>query len=177
MQVILFKTVEQLGMQGDVVNVAAGYYRNFLGPRGFAIEATEGNLRHSEAKRKKLKAEAEKQVQTAKAYADRLTGVKLEFTEKANPEGRLFGALHDREILDALKAQGFEIERRQILLKEPIKTVGQHTVRVRLLQGVETTVGVTVKGDVVATEEEAKAEVKAEAPVEVQAEAGADQAE
>lgn len=165
MQIILFKTVEQLGMQGDVVNVAAGYYRNYLGPRGFAIEATEGNLRQSEMKRKKLKAEAEKQVDTAKAYAQRLADVKLEFTEKANPEGRLFGAIHDREILDALKAQGFDIERRQILIKEPIKTVGQHSVRIRLLQGVETAIGVSIKGDVTApaAEEEAKAEVKAEA--------------
>ncbi|MCE5229641.1 50S ribosomal protein L9 [bacterium] len=169
MQVILFQTVEQLGMQGDVVNVAAGYYRNFLGPRGYAIEATEGNLRQSEAKRKKLKAEAEKQVQTAKAYADRLAGVKLEFAEKANPEGRLFGAIHDREVLDALKAQGFDIERRQVLIKEPIKAVGQHTVRIRLLQGVETTISVIVKAIAVAEAAEAEAEEKAEAKAEPEA--------
>lgn len=171
MQIILFKTVEQLGMQGDVVNVAAGYYRNYLGPRGFAVEATEGNLRHSAKKREKLKAEAEKQVETAKGYAQRLAEVKLEFTEKANNEGRLFGAIHDREVLDALKAQGFEIERRQILMKEPIKAVGQHTVRVRLLQGVETTIGVNVKGDIVAQgEEEGRPQPVAEVAEEAEAE-------
>lgn len=157
MQVILFKTVEQLGLQGSVVNVAAGYYRNYLGPMGIAIEATEGNLRQSEMKRKRLQTEAEKQVQDAQAQARRLAETKLEFTEKANPEGRLFGAIHDREIMDALDEQGYKIERRQILMKEPIKAVGNYSVRIRLLQGVDCTVPVIVKGEAVAEAEEEKA--------------------
>jgi large subunit ribosomal protein L9 len=172
MQVILFKTVEQLGMQGSVVNVAAGYYRNFLGPMGMAIEATAGNLRQSEMKRKRLQTEAEKQVADAQGHAKRLADVKLEFVEKANNEGRMFGAIHVREISDALKAQGFEIERRQVLLKEPIKMVGAHSVRVRLLQHVEATVAVTIKADMTAeqAEEEKPAAAPAPAPEAPEAE-------
>lgn len=166
MQVILFQTVEQLGLQGSVVNVAAGYYRNYLGSMGIAIEATAGNLRQSELKRKRLQAEAEKQVQDAQVQAKRLAETKLEFVEKANPEGRLFGAIRDHEIMDALTEQGFKIERRQVLMKEPIKAVGTYSVRIRLIQGVDASVAVLVKGEAVAEEAEEKeaAPAAAEAP-------------
>lgn len=144
MQVILFQPIEKLGLQGDVVNVAPGYYRNYLGPRGIAIEATAGNLKRLELKRKKLKAEAEKQVAGAREFAGRLNGTALEFIMKATSGNRLFGSIHDHEIAEELKKQGFDISRRQVLLSEPLKTVGKHDVKIRLLGNVEAHIFVTI---------------------------------
>ena len=84
MQVILFKNVDKLGMQGDVVNVANGYYRNYLGPCGVAVEATKHNLKRLEAKRAKLQAESEKQVQEAQSFAERLVEAQLRQRREAS---------------------------------------------------------------------------------------------
>ncbi len=100
MQVILFENVERLGMQGDVVNVANGYYRNFLAPKGVAIEATDGNLRRLEAKRKKLQVEAEKQRNDAEAIAERMKDVKLEFIRRATHERRFCSGRGNRTCAD-----------------------------------------------------------------------------
>ncbi len=170
MQVILFQNVEKLGMQGDVVSVAAGYYRNFLGPRGIAVEASEGNMRQLEMKRGKLKAEAEKQIQEAEGFARRIAETRIEFTAKATREGRLFGAIHDRELVDALKAQDIVIERRQILLPEPLKSVGTHSVRVRLLGHVETTLTVQIHAEEIPVDEDELRARRRQAPAEAEAE-------
>jgi large subunit ribosomal protein L9 len=171
MQVILFQNIEKLGMQGDIVNVANGYYRNYLGPRGAALEATAGNLKRLEVKRHKLQAEAEKQVQEAEAFSKQLAAAKIHFVMKAHDGDKLFGSVHDHEILEQLVAQGFNLERRQILLREPIKTTGTHTVRVRLVGQVDAFVHVTVE-----PEEEVK-EVKAEKPAPVETAASEDEPE
>lgn len=144
MQVILFESIEKLGMQGDLVNVAPGYFRNYLGPQGKAVEATEAALKRLELKRKRLKEEAEKQLGAAEIIARRLDEVTLEFTMKSPDGKKLFGSVHDHEILEQLLEQGFQIERRQILMNEPIKEAGDHSVKVRLLGRVEGTVTVTV---------------------------------
>jgi large subunit ribosomal protein L9 len=146
MQVIIFKNIDGLGMQGDVVNVKPGHFRNYLNPYGMAVEATATNLKRLEAKRNKLRAEAEKQRQAARAYADRLAEAQVKFVLKSPDGTKLFGSVHSHEIVEQLVAQGFEIEKRQIL-GEPLKTVGEHKVRVRLSGGVDAQVTVVVEAE------------------------------
>jgi len=146
MQVILFKNVDKLGMQGEVVNVASGYYRNYLGPCGVAVEATKHNLKRLEAKRAKLQAEAEKQVQEAQSFAERLVEAQLRFVMKSPDGKKLFGSVHDHEIADQLIEQGFNIEKRQVQ-HEPIKETGTHKVKVKLVGQVEAIVDVVIEAE------------------------------
>lgn len=159
MQVILFRNIERVGMQGDIVNVAPGYFRNYLGPRGMAAEATEATLRRLELKRKKLQAQAEIQRNEARALAKRLAEVKLQFTRKATDQHKLFGSVNDHDVLEALTQAGFAFERRQILLHDPIKTTGVHMVRIRLEGNLIAEVAVKVDADV-ATEPQAAGDAK-----------------
>ena len=146
MQVIIFKNIDGLGMQGDVVNVKPGHFRNYLSPYGFAVEASASNLKRLEAKRNKLRAEAEKQRQAARAYADRLAESQVKFILKSPDGTKLFGSVHNHEIADQLVAQGYEIEKRQVL-GEPLKTVGEHKVRIRLTGGVDATITVVIEAE------------------------------
>ena len=169
MQVILFQNIAKLGMQGDVVNVANGYFRNYLGPRRIAVEATPGNLRRHEFARKKLQAEAEKQIKAAQDVGTRVAQIPIRFVMKATEDGmKLFGSVHDRDIVAKLVEAGFECERRQIIMSEAIKTVGVHTVKIRLHTHVTADVTVTVEAEGGApaeaeqeTEEKPKAEAEA----------------
>ena len=154
MQVVLFENIDKLGMQGDVVNVAKGYFRNYLGPRGVAVEASEANLKRLDAKRKKLMVAAEAQRGEAQTLSDRLAAAELNFKMKTIDGKKLFGSVHDREIVEQLVEQGFEIERRQVALVEPIKSVGVHDVRVKLVGQIEARVKVTVEDEAGPAEEE-----------------------
>lgn len=147
MEVILFETVEKLGMQGEVVNVASGYFRNYLGPHNIAVEATPGNLKRLEIKRRRLQEEAEKQVGEAEKLAERLAEQDLTFVMKATEKDKLFGSVHDHEIAERLRELGFSVERRQVLLPDPIKTVGDHKVQVQLVGTVAAQVTVQVKSE------------------------------
>ncbi len=167
MQVILFQNIEKLGLQGDVVNVANGYFRNYLGPRGIAIAASDSNLSRLDEKRKKLKSEAEKQLNEAEIVAKHLGTVKLIYVMKATERGGLFGSVAAHDILEKLKEQGFaNIERRQIMLAEPIKTLGTHTVKVKLHSHVGTNISVTIQPEGQAAEVAAPAEAPAEGEVQ-----------
>ena len=98
MQVILFENIDRLGMKGDVVNVANGYYRNYLGPRSMAVEATPANLKRLEAKRRQLQAEAEKQRQEAEGFARQLAQAPIKFVRKSPDGEKLFGSVSAHEI-------------------------------------------------------------------------------
>ncbi|MDH4226701.1 MAG: 50S ribosomal protein L9 [Deltaproteobacteria bacterium] len=144
MKVILRDDVENLGSFGEVVRVAPGYARNYLIPRGRAVSATPGNLKQieteKEAYRKKavqVKGDAEK----VKAEMEALT---LEFTRKAGEEDKLFGSVTSMDVEAALKAKGFNVEKRNIILSEPIKVLGPATVSVRLHAEVKAAVKVNV---------------------------------
>ena len=165
MQIILFDNIDRLGMKGDVVNVANGYYRNFLGPRGLALDASQANLKRLEAKRRKLKTEAEKQKQEASVFGKRLAEATVRFVRKSPDGQKLFGSVHDHEIVQQLVEQGFNLEHRQLALKEPLKTVGAHTVKVRLIGNVEAHVTVVIEAerDAAAEAAQAAAEPKAQA--------------
>jgi large subunit ribosomal protein L9 len=132
MEIILRQSIENLGHPGDVVTVKNGYARNFLLPRGFAYEATPGNLKRIAAERGRLEAAEGERRDSATELAKRLEEVQLTFSARVGEEGKLFGSVTSADIAEQLAAQGFAIERRLIDLHEPIKALGVYRVPVRL---------------------------------------------
>ncbi len=158
MEVILKEDVANLGHRGEVVKVADGYGRNFLLPRKLALEATLAN----KAVIEQMKAAAARRAATEKSQAEelvtKLEPVVLDFTRKSGEAGHLFGSVTSADIATALGAKGFEVDRRKIQLDEPIKTVGDFSVAIRLYREVIAHVKVTVLA-------EASEEAPADAPV------------
>jgi large subunit ribosomal protein L9 len=132
MEVILRNAVDKLGHPGDIVSVSPGYARNFLLPRGMAYEATPGNLKRIAQEKSRLEALEAEKVAAAKAIADKLAEVSVTFAARVGEEGKLFGSVTTADIAHQLEAQGFKIEKRQIELNEPIKSLGVYRVGVRL---------------------------------------------
>jgi large subunit ribosomal protein L9 len=133
MEVILRQAVDNLGHPGDIVEVSAGYARNFLLPRGVAYEATAGNKKRIAQEKGRLEAAENARRDAAASVAKRLEEVSLTFSAKVGEEGKLFGSVTTADILHQLEAQGFtEVERRMIDLHEPIKALGVYKVPIRL---------------------------------------------
>jgi large subunit ribosomal protein L9 len=145
MEIILREDVDKLGSRGEVVKVAAGYARNFLLPRKLAVAATDSNRKIVEQeKQAHLRREA-KQVGEAQELAKLMASVTVIITRKAGENDQLFGSVTAADIADALAAQKYTVERRRIVLDEPIRTLGEHKVTIRLHRDVpaEITVNVT----------------------------------
>jgi large subunit ribosomal protein L9 len=142
MEVILREEVANLGTIGDVVKVKPGYARNYLLPRGLAIEASGRNLKELEHQKRVVADRRLRAQKTAVAVAERIGAVTLAFTLRAGEEGKLFGSVTNQDIHRALEEQGFTIERRRILLDDPIKTLGEHRVTIHL--GPDTRAALTV---------------------------------
>jgi large subunit ribosomal protein L9 len=132
MEIILRQGVENLGKPGDVVNVKAGYARNYLLPHGLAYEATPGNLKRIQQERDRLEAAENERRAGAQGVAEKLEQVSLTFSARVGEEGKLFGSVTATDIAQQLETQGFHIEKRQIDLHEPIKALGVYRVPVRL---------------------------------------------
>ncbi|MGI9078130.1 MAG: 50S ribosomal protein L9 [Gemmatimonadaceae bacterium] len=132
MEVILRQAVESVGKPGDVVVVKAGYARNYLLPRGRAFLATEGNKKRISMEKVRLEAAESERIAAAQAIANRLEQVSLTFSARVGEEEKLFGSVTAADIAQQLHAQGFEIEKRQIDLHEPIKTLGVYKVPIKL---------------------------------------------
>jgi large subunit ribosomal protein L9 len=132
MEVILRQSIENLGNPGDVVNVRPGYARNYLLPRGLAYEATPGNLKRIAAERQRLEAAETTRRESAQDLAKRIEEVSLTFSARVGEEGKLFGSITATDIAHQLEAQGVQVEKRQIDLHEPIKTLGVFRVPIRL---------------------------------------------
>ena len=132
MEVILRQAVENLGKPGDVVKVSNGFARNFLLPRGVAFEATAGNLKRIAQEKDRLEAAENERRTEAQALAAKLEQVSLTFSARVGEEGKLFGSVTPADIVHQLETQGFHIEKRQIDLHEPLKTLGVFRVPVRL---------------------------------------------
>jgi large subunit ribosomal protein L9 len=146
-KVVLRQDVENLGDRGDVVTVAPGYARNYLLPKGIALEATPGNLKSIEMRRKVWAAREAKEVEDAKAFAARLAEVELTIAKKAGERGTLYGSVTNTEIADLLVAKGLEVDRRKIVIDDPIKTLGTATVNVKLHKQVTGTVKLVVEAE------------------------------
>jgi len=156
MDVILTENVKGLGSIGEVVKVKPGYGRNYLVPQGLAVEASDRNIKELEHHKRQLSRKAEKLSQEAADVKARIEAVTCAFTHKASEEGKLFGSVTSSDIADALAAQGIEIDRRKILLDQPIKTLGEHEVDIKLNAGVNALIKVSV------VSEDAVAEAAAE---------------
>ena len=144
MEVILREDVKSLGKAGDLVRVKPGYGRNYLLPSGLAYEATEGNKKRIAAETRARSTRAAAERTEAEARAAQLGAVELTLKGKAGEEGKLFGSVTASDIAEALAAKGFEVDRRRIELDQPIKSLGRHTVGVRLHADVRAEIRVDV---------------------------------
>ena len=143
MEVILREHVDNLGHRGDIVKVAAGYARNYLLPRKLALPATEGNKRHVERERRIMETREAEEKSQAEAIASRLALVEISIARRVGETDQLYGSVTAVDIADYLKEKGFEIDRRKLILPEPIKTIGEHNVPLKLHR--EVTVPLAVK--------------------------------
>lgn len=133
MNVILLERVQNLGNLGDKVKVAAGYARNFLIPGGHALPATGKNLEAFEERRAELEKQADARLADAKSRAEKIDGLGVVITANMSDEGKLFGSIGTREIVDAVKAAGHDIEKKEVLLPEgPLHYAGDHEIQLML---------------------------------------------
>ena len=132
MKVILKSEVENLGSFGDQVKVALGYARNYLIPKGIAIEATPGNINQFNAEKEAYMKKAQVRKESAEKLKAAIEATTLSFTRKAADDDKLFGSVTVHDIENELASKGFKIERKHIHLEEPIKSAGQFTVKVKL---------------------------------------------
>jgi len=143
MEVILREHVDNLGRRGEVVKVADGYARNYLLPRKLALLVTAGNKQQIERERGKFEAREQEEKKVAEAIAARLAGVDIQIARKVGETEVLFGSVTSADIAAALAAKGFEIDRRKLNLREPIKKLGEYDIPLRLHP--EVTIPVKVK--------------------------------
>ena len=144
MKVILLEDVDTLGKMGDTVNVKDGYARNYLIPRNLALPATARNVKAQEHQLRDIDRRRTKIVSSARSLADRIAGVSLSFNRKVGEKGRLFGSVTNMDIAEALREKGLTVDRKDIHLPEPIKSLGEFDVEVKLHHDVAPVVKVTV---------------------------------
>ena len=145
MQIILQEDVEKLGNRGDVVTVKPGYARNFLLPNKLAVEATPGNMKALDRIRAALAKKTATELESAKKQAELLNGVSLKFNRKTGESDQMFGSVTTGDIADGLKAQGFEVDKRQVLLADPIKALGEYSVTLKVFRDVTSEIKVHVE--------------------------------
>jgi len=144
MKVILKEDVKNLGVTGSVVNVADGYARNYLIPRNLAAEANVKNMKALEHEKRKIEEKARKKKDAAKELAERLAVTTFVIPARAGEEEKLFGSITSMDIAEALKTKGFEIDKKKIILDEPIKRLGSFTVNIKLQPDVTAHMNVTI---------------------------------
>src|SRR6202022_4327353 len=147
MQIILQEDVEKLGTRGEVVEVAAGYARNYLLPHKLALEASPANIKRLEKIRVTLSKRTATEKDAAEQQAALLNNVTVKFVRKAGETDQLFGSVTSADLAEALAAQGFQIDKRRIVLDEPSKVVGESVVSVKLVHGVTAQFNVVVEKD------------------------------
>lgn len=145
MQIILQEDIDKLGHRGDVVTVKPGYARNFLLPRNLAIEATSGNMKALERIRTALAKKTATEREAAHKQAELLNGVGVSFTRKTGENDQMFGSVTPADIAEALAAQGFKVDKRQIQVGEPIKIIGEQNVTVKVFRDVTAQIKVKVE--------------------------------
>jgi large subunit ribosomal protein L9 len=144
MEVILLERIARLGQMGDVVRVRDGYARNFLLPQGKALRATDTNRKQFETQRGQLEARNLERKQEAESVSSRIDGHSFIVIRQAAETGQLYGSVTPRDIVEAMEAEGFKVGRNQVALKQPIKSIGLHDVRIILHPEVEVSVTVNV---------------------------------
>ena len=132
MEIILREHVEHLGKRGEIVKVSDGYARNYLLPRKLALPATDGNKKHVERERKIMETRESEEKGQAEGIASRLNAIDIVIARRVGDTDQLYGSVTSADIAEFLKAKGFEIDRRKLILPEPIKAIGEHTVPLKL---------------------------------------------
>jgi large subunit ribosomal protein L9 len=146
MKIILQKSVDKLGHPGDIVEVADGYARNFLVPRGLAVKATRGGMRHIESLKRAHSVRVSAAKAEAETVASKLAGTPVTVQARVGEEGKLFGSVTSAEVAAEIERQtGVVVDRHNVHLAEPIRTVGTHDVRVHLFQDVDPVVSLRVE--------------------------------
>ena len=158
MDIILLERVEKLGQMGDVVKVKNGYARNFLLPQKKALRASKDNIAYFETQKAQLEAQNLERRQEAEAVAGKMNDMSVVLFRSAGDTGQLYGSVSSRDISEAMVEAGTSVDRRQVELERPIKTLGLHGVRVRL----HPEVVVTVTANVARTADEAEAQARGE---------------
>jgi large subunit ribosomal protein L9 len=144
--VLLREDIDDLGARGEIVKVKAGYARNYLLPRKLAVQATASNVKQIEQERARLLKKEATERASAEAQAGQLGALRLDFERRVGEHGILYGSVTSMDIAEALKERGYEIDRRRINLREPIKETGEFTVPVRLHRDVTVEIPVVVAG-------------------------------
>ena len=132
MEVILREHVDNLGKRGEIVKVADGYARNYLLPRKLALKATDGNKKHVERERKIVDAREAQEKSQAETLAARLASVEITIARRVGETEQLYGSVTSADIVEFLKEKGFEVDRRKLILPEPLKVIGDHDVPLKL---------------------------------------------
>src|ERR1700740_3563159 len=145
MQVILQEDIDKLGHRGDVVTVKPGYARNYLLPQSLAVEASEGNLKVIERIRASLAKKTATELDAAQKQAELLNGISLKFTRKTGENDQMFGSVTSADIAEGLVAQGFKIDKRQAQLGEPLKTIGEFPVTIKVFRDVTAQIKVSIE--------------------------------
>jgi len=158
MEVILLERVAKLGQMGETVKVRSGYARNFLLPRGKALRATETNKKHFEQQRAQLEARNLERRKEAEAVAEKLNGQSFIILRQSGETGVLYGSVSTRDLAEVMTQNGFTVDRNQIVLNAPIKTLGMHSVPVTLHPEVEVTVTINVARSPEEAERQARGE-------------------
>ena len=153
MKVVLLEKVKSVGNVGDVVNVSAGHARNFLIPGGLAVSADEGSEKSMSHHQKMLMKRVEAEKSTAVAAKSKLDGIVIEFVKKVGLNGKLFGSITSTELAVELATRGFEVERRQLTIENPIKGIGTFNIKAHLFKGVDANFQVKVAMDPAQAEE------------------------
>lgn len=144
MKVILKEDVKKLGSMGQIVTVADGFARNYLVPRGLAVEANSKNMRSLEHAQRVIQEKARKVKESLQDFAERLSKITITVKAKAGEEGKLFGSVTSMDIAEELKKEGFEIDRKKIELDEPIRRLGTHSVSIHLHPKIDARITVQV---------------------------------
>jgi large subunit ribosomal protein L9 len=146
-EVILREDVPNLGNIGEVVRVKPGYARNFLYPRGLAVEANRKNVAELEHQRRVIGAKADREQKAAEGQASKLEGLVLTVRARAGEEGRLFGSVTNLDVERLLVAKGLHVERRRILLEDPLKQLGTYPIQIQVGRKIKATIQVVVEAD------------------------------
>ncbi|RLC23551.1 MAG: 50S ribosomal protein L9 [Deltaproteobacteria bacterium] len=154
MEIILWQDVDGLGLEGDVVDVAKGYARNYLIPKGIGVEVSPRNMKILETQRKKIEVKRLKAREEAEKLREKIAATEISFSQKAGEEGKLYGSVTTMDIAASLEKEGIVIDRRKIVLEKPIKSLGTFDVPVRIYPGVTGTVSVSVNPEVESKPEE-----------------------
>jgi large subunit ribosomal protein L9 len=135
-ELLLIKPVEDLGSEGDTVTVKAGYARNYLLPNGLAIPVTKSNLKQIEALRQRAEKRRQSELESAQAVAAKLEGIQIVFAVKTGPGGKMFGSVTAADLVERIGENGVELEKKQVNLYTPVKSLGKHTTKIRLHEDV-----------------------------------------